>query len=263
MVEFIIGRRKSGKSRRMVQQMLEHAGNGAASYFLVPEQNTLETESWIIGETSLLQGEESRGLLDTQVVSFRKLGNLLLKKTSLRSKKLLKEKGQLMILSKVIRDLESEGTISLFARPKENVLAEILSVIGDLCDLEDDSTDDALLEKSPALKEKLGELQQIKIRYLEHLGQEYIDENAYYKRLKEAILETGLFLDAHLFVDDFFKFSNRQQEILKALMTRSKSFTMAFNADEQDKEFFSITLEILEKLQEHCREAGIPCRTVR
>ena len=91
MVEFIIGRRKSGKSRRMVQQMLEHAGNGAASYFLVPEQNTLETESWIIGETSLLQGEESRGLLDTQVVSFRKLGNLLLKKTSLRSKKLLKE----------------------------------------------------------------------------------------------------------------------------------------------------------------------------
>ena len=263
MVEFIIGRRKSGKSRRMIQRMLEHNATGAVCYFLVPEQITLETESWIIRETGLLRGIESHGLLDIQVVSFRKLGNLLLKKTSLRSKKLLKEKGQLMILAKVIRDLEAEEKLSLYARPKENVLAEILAVVGDLCDLEDESYDEALLEESPSLKEKLVELLRIKERYLEYLGEEYIDENAFYAKLQEAVLGTELFCDAHIFVDDFYKFSNSQLGILKALMEKAGSFSMAFNADEKERDFFAVSLELLEQLEEHCSRTGLPYRKVQ
>ena len=246
--------------------MLELADQGTACYLLVPEQSTLESESQVIKEGEILQESGRRGLLDIQVVSFRKLGNLLLKKTDLRTKTLLKEKGQLMILSKVLRELGAQGVLRLYAKPRENVLSELLRVVLDLCDLDGEHgelTEGEALEGSPGLKEKLRELLLIKEGYLRLLGDGFVDDGGWYDRLAAAVRETGLFRNARIYVDDFYRLSNRQVEVLKALMESSASFTVALPADAAEPELFSIPLELLERLRSHCQRNGIASDLIR
>ena len=127
-IEFVLGRRQSGKSKYMTDILKKHIDSKEICYFLVPEQSTLDTENKIISRL------KSKGLLDVQVVSFKKLGNLLLKNSNLRLKTFLTEQGQLLILNKIINELNNE--LVFFKKAKASTLEEINKVIGSLRDLD-------------------------------------------------------------------------------------------------------------------------------
>lgn len=252
-IEFVLGRRKSGKSLYMTDILKKHIYSKEICYFLVPEQSTLETENKIISRLN------SMGLLDVQVVSFKKLGNLLLKNSNLRLKTFLTEQGQLLILNKIINELNSE--LVFFKKAKISTLEEINRVIGSLRDLESIESNHEKIAEKPELQMKIKELTIIKEKYQEYLQGEYIDDIAFNEKLIETIKDSQILNNIHFFIDDFFTFSNQQIKIIKELMIKAKSLTIALNIDMRNNEFNKIGQNIYQNLHIFTNIKGIPNKT--
>jgi ATP-dependent helicase/nuclease subunit B len=242
-IEFVLGRRKSGKSQYMTDILKKHIDSKEICYFLVPEQSTLDTESKIISRLN------SKGLLDVQVVSFKKLGNLLLKNSDLRLKTFLTEQGQLLILNKIINELDKK--LIFFKRAKVSTLEEINRVIGSLRDLDQIDVSNEKISENHELQMKIKELTIIKEKYQEYLKAEYIDDIAFNEKLLETISQSAVLNNIHFFVDDFFAFSNQQIKIIKELMEKARSFTIALNIDVNNSEFNIIGQNIYQNLHEY------------
>lgn len=257
MIRFVIGRRKTGKSYKMIQMIQALIQKGSTCWYLVPEQSTLETETVILKELEIIGGSTNMGLMDVQVISFHKLGNLLLKKTDLRNKKVLQEKGQLLILSKVMGDLDQEGLLKIYHHPKPNLLVEILRVIGELDDLSDEER-----QQPPSLEQPLGrkiqELLLIRDRYVEFIREEYIDDSGYYEYLEQAVLSNDSLKKIHVFVDDFHQFTKKQKRILRALMLHAADFTISLCVDPEEPDLFEVGLDVLQELEGICIKEGLP-----
>lgn len=241
-VEFVLGRRKSGKSQYMTDILKKHIYSKEICYFLVPEQSTLDTENKIISRLN------SKGLLDVQVISFKKLGNLLLKNTDLRSRTFLNEQGQVLILNKIVNELDSQ--LKFFKKAKISTLEEINRVIGDLRDINFKELTSEKIMGKPDLIIKIKELSLIKDKYQEYLKDDYIDDIVFNDRLLHSISESSNIENAHFFIDNFYTFSNQQLKIVKELIKSSKTLTIAFNIDVKNSEFNKISQNIYQHLIE-------------
>ncbi|KAF0091199.1 MAG: addB [Fusobacteria bacterium] len=239
-VEFVLGRRKSGKSQYMTDIIKKHINSKEICYFLVPEQSTLETENKIITRLN------SKGLFDVQVISFKKLGNLLLKNTDIRSRTFLNEQGQLLILNKIINELDYQ--LKYFKKAKPSTLEEINRVIGDLRDISGKELKSEKIINKPDLLIKIKELSLIKDKYQEYLKEGYIDDIAFNDRLLDSISESSNIKEAHFFIDDFYTFSNQQLKIVKELIRSAKTCTIALNIDVNNCEFNKISQNIYQNL---------------
>lgn len=252
-IEFVLGRRKSGKSQYMTDKLKKHIDSKEICYFLVPEQSTLDTENKIISRL------ESKGLLDVQVVSFKKLGNLLLKNSNLRLKKFLTEQGQMLILNKIINELNNE--LVFFKKAKISTLEEINKVIGSLRDLDISEFNHEKFAEKPQLEIKIKELIIIKEKYQEYLKGDYIDDIAFNNKLLESIIESDIINDIHFFIDDFFSFSNQQIRVIEELMIKAKSLTIALNIDIKNSDFNKIGLSIYQNLHNFITTKNITHKT--
>ncbi len=239
-IEFVLGRRKSGKSQYMTNILKKHIDSKEICYFLVPEQSTLDTENKIISRL------KNKGLLDIQVVSFKKLGNLLMKNTDLRSRTFLNEQGQLLILNKIINELDVD--LQFFKKAKTSTLEEINRVINDLRDLNNQDLNSGKFSNNQDLLMKIKEISLIKDKYQEYLIDGYIDDITFNDRLLESISASNSIGQSHFFIDDFYTFSNQQLKIVKELIKSAKTLTLALNIDVKNSEFNIISQNVYQNL---------------
>ena len=245
MVTFVLGRRKTGKSTFLINEVNKVSLKNKKGYLLVPEQSTLDVEM------SVIRTLGSQKTLDIQVISFEKLGSLLLKKTEGRTKDLLKEQGQKMILRKVLKDLPLQYYKS--ALYKETVLEKILKSVKEL--KEADYSIEALevLENNKVLYEKIKELHLIKEAYDGQLKGDYIDEITYGDLLIDSLVTSDFGFDTHFYIDDFFSFSTTQLSIIKTLMEQCKSVTIALPLGKEDRGYFEAVNVLYGQLKNHCK----------
>lgn len=247
MIEFIIGRRKSGKSTYLIKKIQSCIQNKEGCILLVPEQSTLENEEEMIRVLG------SQGLLDVQVLGFNKLSNLYLKKTPLRNKQILKEKGQLLVLNRAISSLD----LKVFNKPKAGIVKELLKVIGYLQEVDQDRLNQADFKSQPHLMEKIQDILTIKKSYEDFIHNDYVDQNNLYDELEMAIKKDQVVSTLHIFVDDFYRFSKKQLRVLFTLMKFAKSFSLAIDADSRDPSLFAPSLSILEDLKAFAQAEGL------
>lgn len=254
MVELVIGPRKSGKSTHLIRRMMEYAGTGRHILFLVPEQATLENEEKILRTMSDLGMADPGGLLDIRVSGITKLGENILKKTPLRNKGILKAKGQLLILKKVMENLD----LQVFKPPlKPGILREIHTALEDLRDVEDKRLEVAVSAVFQGPVEKIRDLIQIRDAYEAYIKEEYLDGTKLLQALTEALDGEASLRNTEIFCDDFYRFSKHQLSLMKALMGKGASFTMALPGEQDEKGLFHPVLEILEDLTDYLKGEGI------
>lgn len=257
MVELVIGPRKSGKSTYLIKKMLECTEAGREILVLVPEQATLENEEKILRTMTSLGKADAKGLLDIRVSGITKLGEQVLKKTPLRNKGILKEKGQLLILKKVMDDLE----LRVFRPPlKPGILREIHGVLEDLREVEEEELEKAAAGAFPGPVEKIRDLLLIRDAYEEYIREDYLDGTKLLQGLTEALAAENMLKGTAIFCDDFYRFSKQQLALIKGLMEQGASFTMALPGNPSADSLFRPVLEILEELEGHLKREGIPYR---
>ena len=254
MVTFVLGRRKTGKSTYLINEVNKVSLKNERGYLLVPEQSTLDVEM------SIIKTLGSKGTLDIQVISFEKLGSLLFKKNERRTKALLKEQVQKMILRKVLKNLPL-----LYYRSglyKEVVLEKILKSVKEL--KEGDYSLDSLkvLENNKVLYEKIKELHLIKEAYEAELTGDYIDEVTYGNLLIDSIITSDFGLNTHFYIDDFFSFSKTQLAIIKTLIKHCKTVTIALPLGKNDRGYFEAVNVLYGQLKKHCKLEKIEYETI-
>ena len=254
MVTFVLGRRKTGKSTFLINEINKVSFKNEKGYLLVPEQSTLDVEM------SVIKTLGSKGTLDIQVISFEKLGSLLLKKTEGRTKTLLKEQGQKMILRKVLKDLPL-----LYYKSglyKETVLEKILKSIKELKATDYSLDTLEILGNNSVLYEKIKELHLIKEAYDGQLKGDYIDEVTYGDLLIDSLITSDFGVNTHFYIDAFFSFSNSQLGIIKTLMTQCTHVTIALPLGKKDSGYFEAVNVLYGQLKNHCKLEKINYETI-
>ena len=252
MVEFITGKRKSGKTYNLINSMREHIDRGEPCYYLVPEQSTLENEYHLIKEMEIIGESKSQGLIDIQVISFTKLANIILKKSQVRNMKLLNDIGSQIILRKAIDDLN----LTIFKNPKEKEFAELLKVVAQIREIKD--IENKIKDISDLkMKNKLEEIVLIKNKYLSLIGEDYIDKKIYLDTLTDFIKKDLKITSSYFYVDDFNNLTAKQLDILKAISFSAKEVKIAFNLDLEDPKFFEPTYTLFNELKEYFLEEKI------
>lgn len=258
----VVGRRKRGKSAFLINEMNQVKEGNGKSYLLVPEQSTLESESDVLKELEVIKKSKVQGLMNIQVISFKKLGNLLLKTTQARTKILLKEQGQKMILRKVLKEIDKDLVFYRGAIYKEGLLEKLLKIVLELREVEFSLESTKGLQENKVVFNKLKELYLIKRNYEEYLEGKYFDELSFYDLLKESVLASSIVANSYFYLDDFFLFSQKQLAVVKSLIKAAKGVMIALPLDLKERNNFALPLAVYQDLQNFCLQEKIDCNIV-
>lgn len=254
MVTFVLGRRKTGKSTYLINEMNKLSLKNKESYLLVPEQAVLDVE------ISIIKALGAKGTLDIQIISFEKLRSLLLKKTRGRTKVFLKKRGQKMILRKVLKKLPLVYYKS--SLNKEIVLEKILKSVKELKEGNYSFNSFEVLENNKVLYEKIKELNLIKDAYEEELADKYIDEITCDNLLINNIITNSFWLNTYFYIDNFFSFSKIQLDIIKILMKKCKKVTITLPLGKEDRDYFESVNMLYKHLKKYCKLKEIEYKTI-
>ena len=79
------------------------------------------------------------------------------------------------------------------------------------------------------------------------------------EKLEENLEASGYIDNKDIFLDGFSYFTGRELRILRILLRRAKSVTVTLLGDTQDRELFSESLRVRERLYALARDAGVAC----
>ena len=107
-VQFILGRSGSGKTYHCLESIraqLTQCATGCPLVFLVPEQTTFQMEQ------SLLSGGDIKGYHRAEIMSFARLGRMVLQSSGVSLLKPLSEFGKQMILRRLLQEHKEQLTL--------------------------------------------------------------------------------------------------------------------------------------------------------
>src|SRR4051812_28953447 len=192
-VRFVIGRAGSGKSHRCMTRLVEAMRAepmGKSLFWIVPKQATFEAERKLTCESGLA------GFTRTHVVSFERLGKLILNDCGGIAVPEISSYGRQMILGLLLRKHEGElgffksvarqaglgsrldATFGELERSGRGV-EELASLVKEL-EIDGDTSD----AQSGALVAKMRDLHRIYEAYCNYLGQERLDPH---RRLQQVL----------------------------------------------------------------------------
>lgn len=258
-LRIIAGRAGSGKSSIALQELAHRLSQqvnsaGLSTYYLVPEQFTLQAER------RLLSHPNCPGLLQNEVLSFKRMAFRVLNQTGGLRRKRLAPSGRVMLLMKVLgecasflhyyRDLKERpweagkllGLLDEFGRYQ--VTPDLLEEIGKTPEL--DST----------LRAKCADLSLIYTSYRRLLTEDFADEEDLYTALIDRLRRYRPFAGAEIWVDEFAGFTPMEFDILRELLGQCSRVTVCLCLDFQDPLFHGVQRSY-ERLLELADEAGV------
>lgn len=232
-VTLIYGREGSGKSR-LIYNMCNAKRGSSKIAVIVPDQYTHQTELDLIAEYN------SSGLMDTEVLSFKRLSHRLKLLYGGASVIVLSEEGKSMLINRIINSCPEIKNGEIFSNTaKTDVCGDIAKLISRFKQysitpqmLEECAVDG---EKYSHTKAKLDEIALIYKNYVQmpfsHGEQSFFDDEDDMTLLCSNIMESGILAEYDVFLDGFDDFSKTELEIAEALIISSKSVTISLPCD--------------------------------
>ena len=257
-LQLITGVSGSGKSTLAFDMITEAAAEDRDSFVfvLVPDQFSQEA-------TRILTEKNGGGIINIDVLSFRRLAYRALEEYDGESRTVLSDEGKIMLLRKVISDTKNELKFFTKGLDRPGFLDECKSLLSEFAEY---TVGDDEIEK---LIEKFGRQSRTSLKLLDLMTIKHgLDErmSGTYRMADELIpMLTGMvdklsFLEgATICIDDFTGFTPVQYKLISALMKKCKNIivTVALDHDDSRKDVFGIGVHTHKKLIEIARENGI------
>lgn len=232
MLEFIIGRAGSGKTRYCLDAMRQEmtaSPMGKALFLIVPEHMTFKIERELAGSPEL------DGFTRSYVFGFRRLARQVLLETGGAAWPRITEVGKRLLLSKVmVRHLKELQVFGKAARQRN--FGDSLSVM-----IEEFKSYGikpqglikaaASMENGP-LKGKLQDLSVIYLGFADGMRGRYNDAEDMLETLAEKIPEARLMQQAEVWVDGFVFFNPQEMKILRSLFLTAKNVHITLCGEE-------------------------------
>lgn len=234
-LRFVIGRAGTGKSelclREIGKKQEETQGN---LIYIVPEQFSLEAEKKLLEKTS------SGGMIQAQVLSFRRLAFPVFAEKGGGGKTLLSEIGKSMILRKVL--LEQGKNLEYFKRAvdKQGFLQQIAMTISEMYQY--NMTQDKLdvfaknASEQSIVHAKIRDLKLIYDGYLDFISKDYLSSDETLDVLAEKMEGASLLKEAEVWLDGFYGFTPQELKVISRLLSDTKRVTVTLTMDRKSFE---------------------------
>ena len=230
-IRFIYGRAGSGKSSfclNQIKKKLESEEDKKLIY-IVPEQYTFQRE------TMLLKKVSERGLLRTEVLSFKRMAHKVFDECGGRVHNIMKDSGRSMLIYKILQE-ENEGFQYFNRIYKEKGFTDIISKT--LTEFKKYNITNELINnnlsaiKDEELKKKLEDLSLILKKFNDNISENTIDADDELTFLAEKLNNCSLYSNAEVWIDEFTIFTPQQMEVIRALAKKCKVINITLCMDE-------------------------------
>ena len=252
MLTILLGRAKTGKSNRILQEIRARKDSGK-QILLVPEHASHQAEvdlCRVCGDTVSRHAE---------VLSFRRLGDRVLSLTGGIAQVTLDAGGKLLTLQKALAEVAPALTVYRRPSRKAAFLQQMLDLFDELRCYEVSPV--LLAEKAEevggATQEKLRDLSLLYGAYEARLDRPGLDRRDRMSKLCDKLEESGYVRDKEIFIDGFSYFTAQECRVLGTMLRQARSVTVALLGEADGRqEIFESTLKTVEQLRRLAKEAG-------
>ena len=229
MLNFIIGRKGSGKTTFAHKLLGSFAKKGEKAVLLVPKQFTFESDKGVLD----LLGPRLASEVD--VLSFTRLADVVMKSCRGIGKPILKDTASAVMMSLALDGLEEK--LSFFSRHK-NSIAFVKKMLAQIALFKKEAVTAKELysaaEKLPGglLKKKTFETALIFDTYDAVLNESFFDDLDLLSAVCEILAESDFFDGKIVAVDGFKTFSGREMKILELVMKKAKDVYVTLCTDD-------------------------------
>ncbi|MBE6972658.1 MAG: ATP-dependent nuclease subunit B [Ruminococcaceae bacterium] len=258
MLKLIIGRSGTGKSTLMLHRACEQTGR--QNILLVPEPQSHETER------RLCQVGGARSCLYAEVLTFSRLANRVFQTAGGMGREELDDGGRLLLMRRAVQAVS--GQLSVYARPSQRpaFLSGLLAAADELksCCVSPERLSAAGAEIGGSEGQRLRDLGLICGAYDALTAQTALDPRDRLSRAAEKLAGCSWGEGADFFVDGFIDFTPQQMELLRLLLKRGESVSVALTCDHLEEDeggagIFSPARRTAMQLQRMARELGQEC----
>jgi tRNA pseudouridine(38-40) synthase len=255
----MIGRAKTGKSNRVLQEIKEQSGTGK-QILLVPEHASYQAE---VDLCRVCGNAVSR---HAEVLSFQRLFNRVMSRTGGLAAQTLDAGGKILTMQLTMMDLAP--VLKVYRHPSQRT-----AFLRNMLDLFDEFrtyqvTPEQLMQQTErmegATRDKLQDLSLLYSEFERRITSGNCDARDYVTRLSEKLEESGYVRDKDIFVDGFAYFTAKELLVLQIMMKQARSVTVVLMGDESsDEEVFQSAVRMKENLLRaakdvNCKSEVIP-----
>ena len=254
LLHILMGRARTGKSERVLQRIAA-LGDSSQQILLVPEHASHVAEMdlcRVCGDTASRHAE---------ALTFKLLASRVLSICGGSADVTLDSGGKLLTLQRTLTELAP--VLKVYKRPSQRAafLESLLAVMEELqaYAVSPEQLSESVAQIEGESGDKLRDLSLIYSIYLSKLHAPGHDARDVLEKLEENLEASGYIDNKDIFLDGFSYFTGRELRILRILLRRAKSVTVTLLGDTQDRELFSESLRVRERLYALARDAGVAC----
>ena len=254
LLHILMGRARTGKSERVLQRIAA-LGDSSQQILLVPEHASHVAEMdlcRVCGDTASRHAE---------ALTFKLLASRVLGICGGSADVTLDSGGKLLTLQRTLTELAP--VLKVYKRPSQRAafLESLLAVMEELqaYAVSPEQLSESVAQIEGESGDKLRDLSLIYGIYLSKLHAPGHDARDVLEKLEENLEASGYIENKDIFLDGFSYFTGRELRILRILLRRAKSVTVTLLGDTQDRELFSESLRVRERLYALARDAGVAC----
>lgn len=228
MLQFVLGRAKSGKSTHLVNRITAYAKEGKKIIFIVPEQYSYETEK------NLYKAMGIKLFKNVEVLGFSRLATEIFKTYGGVSGEYATDQSKLVIMEQAIEELRDNLEVYKKSSVQQSFPKIILEAVKEFKNA--GVTPSCILEISSEIedsyfKDKLSELSLLYEGYNALLTSSYLDSLDDISRAVKLASSRGYFSDTYVFVDEFDGFTQTELDMLSLIMGEAKELTVSLCLD--------------------------------
>ncbi len=252
MLSIYYGRESLDRERFLFEQL--HAD----TLFIVPDQYTLQAEKAALKYTG------KKGLLGSEITSFGRLGQSILKEAGGGKRPMIDRYGRHMLLAKLMGQLKED--LPLYGHYAANL--PFLSMLNDFISqmkqygvtpeiLEDHYKD--LGEDRKGLKEKLQEIGQVFQAYQEAIAGRYVDTEDMVSLVCQRMAQAPSLGEKEIVIFGFDYFTPGNLRLISSLLTCSPKVQVVLTWDPSPREedLFQLGSYMMQRLKEEAEKQGI------
>lgn len=254
LLHILMGRARTGKSERVLQRIAA-LGDSSQQILLVPEHASHVAEMdlcRVCGDTASRHAE---------ALTFKLLASRVLSICGGSADVTLDSGGKLLTLQRTLTELAP--VLKVYRRPSQRAafLESLLAVMEELqaYAVSPEQLSESVAQIEGESGDKLRDLSLIYGIYLSKLHAPGHDARDVLEKLEENLEASGYIDNKDIFLDGFSYFTGRELRILRILLRRAKSVTVTLLGDTRDRELFSESLRVRERLYALARDAGVAC----
>ena len=243
LLHILMGRARTGKSGRVLQRIAA-LGDSSQQILLVPEHASHVAEMdlcRVCGDTASRHAE---------ALTFKLLASRVLGICGGSADVTLDNGGKLLTLQRTLTELAP--SLRVYKRPSQRAafLESLLAVMEELqaYAVSPEQLSESVAQIEGESGDKLRDLALIYGIYLGKLHAPGRDARDLLEKLEENLEASGYIDNKDIFLDGFSYFTGRELNILRLLLRRANSVTVTLLGDTQERELFSESLRVRERL---------------